>query len=452
MIPKNVRQIIQELNSAKFQAFVVGGCVRDIVLGKEPGDFDIATDAWPEHIHKLFGGDAQSTPNSRAHGTVFVRGIDVTTYRTDHDEDGRNARVEFADSILDDMGRRDFTFNGMAIYSDGSVYDPFGGRDDLLNGIVRAIGDPADRIRESYVRMLRACRFMALGPAMSLEGDLHSAIERERGKIHYIPVELVQRELMKMMTYPFPSRGVNALRTTGLLGEVLPDLAITEWVLQENCHEHEFNVLDHCILAMSAVPADKPTLRFAALLHDIGKPSCYSVDEDGNVHFYRHEEVSAEIANRIMCRLRFSNDEIKHVTTLIKEHMVLNSYFAPTTMRGVRKLLARLGGVPVEDLIILKIADRFARDGIEKDDSSEVNRIRRMIAKIREENHALKVTDLAINGDDLIEMGLEPGPLFGWILNQLLEEVLTTPGKNNREYLLGKVQNGLQSNFQDNCG
>lgn len=446
MIPENVRQIMAQLNRNGYQAYIVGGAVRDIVMGKAPSDFDIATDARPEEVHELFGADAKSTENSNVHGTVFVSGADVTTFRTDHDEDGFSAKVEFAESILDDVGRRDFTFNGMALLPNGEIYDPFDGRGDLELGIVRAIGEPRQRIRESYVRMLRACRFMALSgdAVMALAADLHLAIERERSSIHYVPPELVGRELMKMMAYPDPMNGINAMLSTGLLAEILPDLAIAERVQQDGCHMHQFDVLEHCLMAMNAIPAEKPLLRLAALLHDIGKIDTHSVDEEGGVHFYRHEEVGAEIANRIMRGLRFSNDEIGYVVTLIKEHMALCTYFAPTTERGVRRLMARLGNVPVEDLLLLKSADRFARDGVEKDDSEEQDRIRRMVAKIREEGHALKVTDLAINGYDLIEMGLEPGPLFGLIFNGLLEEVLDDTGRNNREYLLERVKGTSQ--------
>jgi len=442
MIPEEVSQIIQELNSHGFRAYIVGGCVRDIVLGKEPSDFDIATDARPENVEEIFGGEAKSTPNSRAHGTVFVRGIDVTTFRTDHDEDGFSARVEFANNILDDVSRRDFTFNGMAMLPDGTIYDPVNGQQDLRDKIVRTIGMPLDRIRESYVRMLRACRFIALDTEMEMAAPLVAAIRKEKGSIHYVPVELIQRELMKMMAYPAPMNGIEALRTTGLLEEILPDLAIAGRVSQENCYKHEFDVLTHCLVTMSAIPAEMPLLRFTALLHDIGKINTYSIDERGSVHFYCHEEAGAVIAERIMRKLRFSNDEISYVTTLIMEHMVLSTYYAPTTMKGVRRLLGRLGNVPIEDLLLLKSADRFGRNGQKEDDSPEQDRIRRMVAKIREEGHALKVTDLAIDGNDLIEIGLEPGPLFGRILNQLLEEVLSFPHLNERGYLLRRIGEG----------
>ena len=438
MIPTDVRDIMAKLNSAGFQAYVVGGSVRDIVLGKEPSDFDLATDARPGHVHDLFA-DAKSTENSRAHGTVFVNGIDVTTFRTDHDEDGRSARVEFADNILDDTSRRDFAFNGMAMLPDGQIYDPFDGQGDLENKVVRAIGDPEQRVRESYVRMLRACRFAALDSEMTLDWNLVFAINHNCELIHQVPVELIQRELMKMMAYPAPMNGIDAMQITGLLPKVLPELFRTMRVQQKGCFKHEFGVFFHSLLTMSAVPTGKPLLRFAALFHDVGKIDTRSVDEDGSVHFYRHEEVGAKIAGDIMHRLRFSNSEIDYVTTLIREHMTLSSYFAPTTMRGVRRLLGRLGDVPIADLLLLKAADRFARDGIEKDTSEEEDRIRQMVATIRDEAHALKVTDLAINGNDLIGMGYVPGPLFGQILNCLLEEVLDRPERNNREYLLEKA-------------
>ncbi len=436
MIPTNVQDIMAKMNSASFQAYVVGGSVRDIVLGKEPSDFDLATDARPEQVCDLFD-NVKSTENSRAHGTVFVGGVGVTTFRTDHDEDGRSARVEFADNILDDTSRRDFTFNGMAMLPNGKIYDPFDGQGDLEKKVVRAIGDPGQRVRESYVRMLRACRFMALDSKMKMDYWLFKAIKRNRGLIQQVPVELIQRELMKMMAYPAPMSGVDAMRVTGLLHEVLPELVQTIGMQQKGCFKHEFNVFHHSLLAMSAIPAEKPLLRFAALLHDIGKADTRLVDGDGNLHFYGHEEVGAQIAGDIMTRLRFSNAEIDYVTTLVREHMTLNTYYVPTTMRGVRRLLGRLGDVPIADLLLLKAADRFARDGISRSDNAERDDgIRQMVATIVSESHALKVTDLAINGHDLIGMGLEPGPLFRQILNRLLEEALDTPERNNREYLL----------------
>ena len=439
MIPDSVREIMTQLNNAGYQVYIVGGSVRDVVLGKEPSDFDLATDARPEQIHALFGEDARSTENSCAHGTVFVRGIDVTTFRIDHDEDGRSARVEFADSILDDTSRRDFTFNGMAMLPNGEIYDPFDGQGDLERKVVRAIGDPEQRVKESYVRMLRACRFMALDLLVRMDINLHIAIRQNRFLIHQVPVELIQRELMKMMAYPAPMNGIDAMRTTGLLHEILPELAQTIGMEQKGCFKHEFNVFHHSLLAMSAVPAN-PLLRLAALLHDIGKPHCHAVDENGKLHFYSHEEVGAKIAGDIMHRLRFSNSEMDYVVTLVREHMTLSTYYAPTTMRGVRRLLGRLNSVPIEDLLLLKSADRFARDGLEKDDSDEQALIRQMVSKIRDKHHALRVTDLVINGDDLIAMGYVPGPDFGQALNQLLEEVLDDERLNTREYLLNRVE------------
>lgn len=440
MIPENVRQIMAQLNRNGYQAYVVGGAVRDIVMGKAPSDFDIATDARPEEIHELFGADAKSTENSQAHGTVFVRGIDVTTFRTDHDEDGHSARVEFAESILDDVSRRDFTFSGMALLPNGEIYDPFDGRGDLDRKVVRAIGSPGLRIQESYVRMLRACRFCALDDDMAIEGKLKSAIRSRRHLITKVPVELIQRELMKMLSYPAPRNGIEWMHSTGLLFHVLPDLNLCFDVKQEGCHLHQFNVGAHCNITMGRLPTSQPLLRLAGLLHGVGKLYTMSVGEDGGLHFYGHEKAGAELVEDAMRRLRFSNDEISYVTTLVREHMTLCSYFAPTTMRGVRRLMARLGDVPVEDLLLLKSADRFARDGVEKDDGKEENRICQMVARIREESHALKVTDLVIGGHDLIEMGLEPGPLFGQILGGLLEEVLDDAELNNREYLLERVK------------
>jgi len=444
MIPDDVRNIMTELNNAGFQAYIVGGSVRDVVLGKEPSDFDLATDARPEQVLALFS-NTKSTDNSRAHGTVFVNGIDVTTFRTAHDEDGHNAKVKFTDSIFDDTMRRDFTFNGMAMDINGVVSDPFGGTQDLEDKLVRAIGDPWQRMKESYVRMLRACRFMALDPEMTMDRDLYFAINRNRALIHQVPVELIQRELMKMMSYPAPMNGIDAMHLGGLLNEVLPELVQTIGMQQKGCFKHQFNVFYHSLLAMSAIQAEKPLLRFAALLHDIGKPHCHTIGEDGRLHFYSHEEAGAKIAGDIMQRLRFSNSEIDYVTTLVREHMTLSTYYAPTTMRGVRRLLGRLGDVPIEDLLALKSADRFARDGVEKDDSEEENRIRRMVAKIVSESQALKVTDLAIGGNDLIEMGLEPGPLFGQILNRLLEEVLDNEKLNTEEYLMRRAREIIKS-------
>lgn len=438
MIPEDIRQIMEQLNTNGFQAYVVGGAVRDIVLGKDPSDFDIATDAHPDQVHSLFGEAAQSTENSRNHGTVFVSGVDVTTFRTDHDEDGRSARAEFAESILDDVGRRDFTFNGMAMLPNGEIYDPFDGQQDLEAHLVRAIGDPVQRIRESYVRMLRACRFCALHPEMRLERELHRAIERDRASIHYIPPELIRHELMKMMAYPAPMNGIDALRTTGLLQEILPELACCLGVTQEGPY-HSHDVYYHALRAMSYVSQDRPLLRLAALLHDVGKPMRKTMD--GEVaHFYRHQEIGATLVEALMRRLRFSNEEISYTSTLVSEHMTLVSYYAPTSFRGVRRLLVRLGNVSIEDLLILRSADRYGRMGIEREDDAGQVRIREMVAQIREEEHALRVTDLEIDGDDLIAMGLEPGPIFSQILRGLLEEVLDDPRANDRSYLLQRAR------------
>lgn len=440
MIPQEVSTIMDELNSAGFQAYVVGGAVRDLALGIEPNDYDVATDATPSEVETLFGAAVQSTDNSRQHGTVFVYGIDVTTFRTDHDEDGFSARIEFASSILDDVSRRDFTFNGMAMLPNGEVYDPFNGQGDLENRMVRAIGDPRSRICESYVRMLRACRFMALHEEMVMDPELAFAIRRESGSMLYVPAELIQHELMRMLSYPAPLNGLRAMYNTGLLIEILPELALCENVSQENCHLHQFDVLEHSFLVMSALPMAQPLLRLAGLLHDVGKGTTRTVDASGAVHFYGHETASVGIARNMLVRLHFSNADIQYVTTVIREHMALCAYRRPTIDRGVRRLMARLGEiVSIEDILELSNADRFGRAGV-ANQHPHLESILESVGRIRQDNNALQITDLVIGGHALIEMGYTPGPGFGRVLRALLEEVLDMPSLNNRTYLLDRAQ------------
>jgi tRNA nucleotidyltransferase (CCA-adding enzyme) len=431
--PRELFEFAKALEEGGKACFLVGGAVRDYLLGREVSDFDAATDARPEEVVRLY---RRVIPTGIKHGTVTVlwRGleIEVTTFRTESSyADGRHPdEVSYASTIEEDLSRRDFTINAMAFdLSDKRLLDPHGGREDLSRRLVRAVGDPLERFREDGLRPLRAIRFASqLG--FEVESLTLAAIAPSLDRFRLVSAERVRDELMKILLSDAPSRGLRLLEETGLLAEISPELSACRGVDQRGMHV--FDVLDHLYACVDASPPEG-ALRLAALLHDVAKPAAKAEREGEDPTFYRHEELSAKSAEALMRRLRFPKALIDEVAHLIRGHMF--SYDDSWSDAAVRRFIARVGPEHLSSLFSLRIADGTAIIGRSVDPRS-LDPLRARIDRVIASKEAFGLADLAVKGADLASIGLPPGPKMGMMLKELLETVIDDPALNERGRLL----------------
>ena len=448
-IPAPVSALLEGMWRAGHAAYVVGGSLRDALLGRVAADWDLATDARPEQILALF----PDAVYENRFGTVVVRregaAYEITTFRTDHEyaDHRRPHRIEFGDRIEDDLARRDFTVNAMAwgwsperdapgtaesATPSPSFVDPFGGRQDVEARILRAVGDPHERFMEDALRMVRAVRLAAtLG--FTIETRTLEAIATQARLASHLSGERIATELEKLLAAPKPSIGLRLMAGTGLLAVVLPELAAQRGIPQNKIPGED--LFDHTLRTVDAAPAGRPIVRLAALVHDLGKPATLA---DG--HFHRHEIVGAQLAADLLRRLRMPRAIIERVTLLVRQHMF--TYEGTWSDAAVRRFIARIGRHALEELFELREADSVG-SGLPAD-SFGLTELRRRVAEQLEAQVALDRADLVINGDDLIaEFGLAPGPAVGLILNELLDRVIADPGLNDRPSLLVLAQSML---------
>ena len=434
-IPSAVRQFAEKLTDGGFQCFLVGGAVRNMIMGRNIVDYDVATDALPNQVQHVY---KRVIPTGIKHGTVTVlyqnKVFEVTTFRTETGySDGRRPdTVAFSPSIEIDLKRRDFTMNGIALnVKSGELLDPCGGRIDIARKTIRAIGNADQRFSEDGLRLLRACRF-ATQLQFEIEDSTFRGMCRNSSLINAISAERIQEELEKIFLSKQPSIAFRLMQRTGLLGEVLQELENCVGVSQKG--RHDFDVFEHSLIACDGAPQDNLAVRIAALFHDIGKPAAKKQTENGEVVFYHHEEISRELSEIILRRLKFSNSVIREVTQLIQNHMF--SYDSSWTDAAVRRFLKRVGPENVSNLFLLRSADSYGMQGkIPQTDG--LREFRQHIDRIIEEKAALTVADLAINGNDLAEEAEIPkGPEMGFVFDFLMEAVLDDPKMNTRTSLL----------------
>jgi putative nucleotidyltransferase with HDIG domain len=422
---------------------LVGGAVRDMLRGKKAKDWDLATDAPPEEVADIFR-KAQPRgsviPTGIKHGTVTVlyRGLsmEITTYRTEAGyTDGRRPdKVLYAASIEEDLSRRDFTMNAVAVrLPKGKKIDPFGGEKDIKAGIIRCVGDPAARFAEDGLRPLRAVRFAA-----QLSGKLDpltlSAIPDALETCAKVSAERVRDEIEKIVASDKPSRAFLLMEQTGLLKLFLPELAACRGIEQKGFHR--FDVLEHSLLACDYAAEKQYPLdvRLAALLHDIGKVPTRKLDENGIWTFYQHEAESEKMARSILVRLRWPNALVDSVRHLVKEHMF--HYTDEWSGAAVRRFIARVGEENLAKVYQLRRADAYATAAVEPGPDFLLPLADR-VEKVLNDKQAFSLKDLAVNGKDLIDIGIAPGKAVGIILRELLETVLDDPAQNTRETFLG---------------
>jgi len=429
-IPKGVLNIIDVLRQNGFSAYVVGGSIRDILLGMPVYDWDITTDASPQQVTSLFD---KVVPTGIKYGTVTVLlkdgDFEVTTFRCDEKySDGRHPdKISFTKDIKEDLARRDFTVNAIAYDPiEDKLIDPFGGRSDLEKKIIRAVGEPLERFKEDGLRALRACRFAAK-LEFSIEDATLRAISKTLRIFKKVAAERVRDEIMKMMSSEKPSLGFEYMRKAGLLKMILPELEKCVGVEQPKAF-HVHDVYYHSIYACDAAPKELPLIRIAALLHDISKPACKKGDT-----FYDHDNAGAVAARKIMKRLKFSNDDTKDVVNLIKNHMF--NYTQEWSDSAVRRFIKRVGPDNLEDLFILRISDMKAME--RQIDPGYLKGLKSRVKKVLDEENALNISDLKVNGKDVMKaLKIKESPKVGKILGSLLEKVLDDPILNNRESLL----------------
>ncbi len=431
-VPKKAQQIISALQEQGYDAYVVGGCVRDSLLHRFPADWDITTSAKPEEVKKIF---KRTVDTGLRHGTVTVllgkEAFEVTTYRIDGEyEDSRHPKeVTFTGNLEEDLKRRDFTINAMAYNDRAGLVDVFGGQKDLENHVVRCVGEPEERFTEDALRILRAVRFSAqLG--FSIEEGTRKAARTLAHTLEHISAERIQTELVKLLISPYPQY----LRTAwelGLTKIFLPEFDREMSTPQNNPH-HQKNVGEHTLKALETVEPDK-VLRLAALFHDMGKPDCRATDENGTDHFREHQKVSEEIAQKVLRRLRFDNDTIHKVKTLVYWHECPWDCTPASVRRALHKIQPEL--FPL--LLKLRRADIMAQSDYKREEKLErLVKIESIYKEIMEKQECISVKMLAVSGKDLIEAGMKPGKEIGDTLDRFMEIVLEEPEKNTKEYLL----------------
>ncbi len=433
-IPPQVQRILLRLGQKGFVAYAVGGCVRDSLLGNTPADWDICTSARPEETERCFD---HCVLTGAKYGTVTVieegETYEITTFRaeTGYADSRHPDAVQFLPDLEGDLSRRDFTVNAMAADADGLVTDLFGGMEDLRRKRIRCVGTAAERFSEDALRILRALRFASrLG--FSIEEQTAEAIHSEKYALTRVAAERLRKELSGLLV----GQGAEALleEYADVLCLLLPEIEPCVGFLQHNPH-HKWDVYRHSLRALRYTPP-KEALRLAALLHDIGKPSCFSVDEAGIGHFYGHGARSGELCRAALRRLRYDNHTIDYVTKLVELH----DFSAPNP-KSLRRLLAKLGEPLLRDLLALRRADALGTGTAEAAQvEAQTEQYLAWLAEILEAERCLSLKDLAIHGEDLLQMGIPKGPQVGALLRQAFEEVLEERLPNEREALVKFIQ------------
>lgn len=437
-IPEHVRAVIRTLRGASHEGYVVGGGLRDLLLGRPVSDWDVSTDARPEDVIALF---KKTVPTGAAHGTVTVvtanGNVEVTAYRKEgpYTDSRRPDTVEFIGDIREDLSRRDFTVNAMAYDPfERLLVDPFGGRADLAGKLIRAVGEPLERFSEDALRPLRAIR-LAATLDFEIEAKTYAAIGALNDNLARVSSERVRDELMKILRADRPSVAIEMMRESSLLPYILPELDEAYGVPQ-NRH-HAYDVYFHSLMTCDAASAEKPLVRLAALLHDIGKPATKE-EIRGDATFYNHQMIGAEMADLAMRRLKFSRAEREHVVNLIRHHMF--NYSSEWGDAAIRRFIRKVGEENLADLFDLRIADRLG-NGLKQGFPVNVEEMRARVESVLRAEQALKVSDLKVDGSDVTrELRVKPGPVVGKVLSNLLEAVLDDPSLNKRETLLAMIR------------
>ena len=433
MIPPYVNQILFRLRQAGYRAYAVGGCVRDVLRGVAPHDWDVCTSARPEETEAVFQ-DLPRIDTGKKHGTVAVildhRTVEITTFRADgvYLDHRHPAAVTFLQELRGDLSRRDFTVNAMALDEEERPIDLFGGQRDLQNHIIRTVGDPRERFREDGLRILRGLRF-ASRLDFEIEPETGRAMVEGRDLLHTISAERVFSELKGILAGPAAGRVLR--RFAPVFFTVLPELLPMEGFRQHSPY-HDSDVWEHTLRALEASPPD-PVFRLALLFHDCGKPDCFFRDEKGIGHFHGHPKRSRELAEGALCRLKCDKDTLDRVLYLVEKH----DTWLPDTERNMRRLLLHEDPAALRDLLIVERCDALAHAPAAREAAvANVDKWSALLERVLAQKPCLSVKDLAVDGKDLLQLGMAPGPQVGRLLNGMLEQVAEGTLENDRAALL----------------
>ena len=439
-LPKTVWTAIERLEAAGFEAYAVGGCVRDSILGREPNDWDITTSARPEQTAAVFS-DTRTVETGIKHGTLTVildgMPLEITTYRCDgaYADNRHPVQVTFSARVEDDLCRRDFTVNAMAYHPERGLVDLFGGREDLSRRVIRCVGDPSTRFHEDGLRILRAVRFASVLD-FSVEEATASAVHGDRALLDNIAAERIREEFCKLIC----GRGaVRILREySDVIAQFLPELGACVG-FEQNTKYHCYDVFEHSLRALEQTDSDDPITRLAILLHDVGKPLCYTEDENGG-HFKGHGAVGTALVECLMRRLRFDNATVESVTRLVEYH----DREIPAEPRSVKRLMQKLSDENIFRLMEVRRCDRLAHASAFSEPSPTLKEIPLLVRAIREANECLSLKTLAVKGNDLMSLGVPAGKTMGALLAELLEDVIDGRLPNERDALLTAAKEKLE--------
>ena len=430
MFPVAVDKVLACLENAGFEAYAVGGCVRDLMRGKTPDDWDMTTSARPEEVMALFAPHA--IPTGLQHGTVTVRqdgeSFEITTFRADgaYTDNRHPDEVRFSTDLREDLCRRDFTVNAMAMDRRGKLIDPFGGQEDLRRGVIRCVGEPDQRFGEDALRIMRGLRFAAV-MGFAIDEDTARSIRENRERLRNIAIERILVEMDKLLCGE--AVGQILLDFPEVFGVFLPEILPCVGFDQQSRY-HCYTVWEHIVHSVEAVPRDS-VLRWAMLLHDIGKPACFTVDEQGAGHFYGHDGIGADMAADICRRMRMDKQRSERIALLVRRH----GPDLPENKRGMLRLLNAIGEDALRQLIAVKRADNMAQSAAFRSRQEEIDRQEQLLQRILDERPCFTLQQLAVDGRDMMTLGLQ-GKAIGEMLHTLLQKVLDGQLPNEREVLL----------------
>lgn len=436
-LPKEVIEILNKFKGAGYQIYIVGGAVRDLLMGRKINDWDFTTDAKPEEILKLF----QDAFYDNKFGTVGIPSdlgvLEITTMRKEglYQDFRHPIEVGWTNKIEEDLARRDFTINALAL-TNNQIIDPYQGQEDLKNKQVRAVGDPNKRFQEDALRMMRAIR-IATELEFEIDKKTFQAIQDNRELITKIANERIRDELLKILASVNPYAGLLKLREAGILQIILPEVERCFGLMQEGPkHARSYDIGEHALLTLKNTPSKDPITRLATLIHDIGKPDTVKVEKDGNVTFYNHDLVGGKLTLQIAKRFNLSKKQTDKLYRLVRWHLF--TVDENQTDAAIRRFIKNVGLENIEEMMALRIGDRLG-GGTERAVSWRMEKFNERMQQVLQK--PFSVTDLKINGKDVMEiLNIPSGPKVGEILNKLFEEVLDDSSKNNREYLLERIK------------